>query len=130
MQKWWSDGLNHRIIDTIIFIWTTSKNLATKHRTLSQNSKCCIHCRKLSMPCQSPIFSEKRFHLTSEGWYGDVSSSYNIPPCYWHSTTCQLPHCLIKGVAWAKMVKIIKFLFFVQRLSSGMGASHPKFLGG
>ena len=50
MQKWWSDGLNHRIIDTIIFIWTTSKNLATKHRTLSQNSKCCIHCRKLSMP--------------------------------------------------------------------------------
>ena len=53
MQKWWSDGLNHRIIDTIIFIWTTSKYLATKHRTLSQNSKCCIHCRKLSMPWQS-----------------------------------------------------------------------------
>ena len=36
----------------------------------------------------------------------------------------------IKGVVWAKMVKIIKFLFFAQKVSSGMGASHPKFLGG
>ena len=37
---------------------------------------------------------------------------------------------LIKGVIWAKMVKIIKFLFLAQKVSSGMGASHPKFLGG
>ena len=36
----------------------------------------------------------------------------------------------LKGVVWAKMVKIIKFLFFDQKVSSGMGASHPKFLGG
>ena len=28
------------------------------------------------------------------------------------------------------MVKIIKFLFFVQKVSSGMGALRPKFLGG
>ena len=35
-----------------------------------------------------------------------------------------------KEVVWAKMVKIIKFLFFAQKESSGMGASHPKFLGG
>ena len=61
MQKWWSDGLNHRIIDTIIFIWTTSKNLATKHRTLSQNSKCCIHCRNLSMPWATlPLWFEPK----------------------------------------------------------------------
>ena len=33
-------------------------------------------------------------------------------------------------VVWAKMVKMIKFLFFAQKVSSGMGASHPKFLGG
>ena len=36
----------------------------------------------------------------------------------------------LKGVVWAKMVKIIKFLFFDQKVSSGMGASHTKFLGG
>ena len=36
----------------------------------------------------------------------------------------------LKGVVWAKMVKIIKFLFFAQKVSSSMGASHPKFLGG
>ena len=36
---------------------------------------------------------------------------------------------LLKGVVWSKMVKIIKFLFFAQKVSSGMGASHPKFLG-
>ena len=29
-----------------------------------------------------------------------------------------------------KMVKIIKFLFFAQKVSSGMGALRPKFLGG
>ena len=28
------------------------------------------------------------------------------------------------------MVKIIKFLFFAQKVSSGMGALRPKFLGG
>ena len=28
------------------------------------------------------------------------------------------------------MVKIINFLFFAQKVSSGMGASHSKFLGG
>ena len=28
-----------------------------------------------------------------------------------------------------KMVKIIKFLFFVQKVSSGMGALRPKLLG-
>ena len=38
--------------------------------------------------------------------------------------------CDFKGVVWAKMVKIIKFPFFAQKVSSGMGASHPKFLGG
>ena len=26
-------------------------DLLDQHRTLSQNSKCCIHCRNLSMPC-------------------------------------------------------------------------------
>ena len=31
---------------------------------------------------QSPIFSEEQFHLSSEGWYGDVSSSYIIPPWF------------------------------------------------
>ena len=36
----------------------------------------------------------------------------------------------LKGVVWAKMVKIIKFLFFAQKVSSGMGALRPKFLGG
>ena len=35
-----------------------------------------------------------------------------------------------KGVISAKMVKIIKFLFFAQKVSSGMGALRPKFLGG
>ena len=35
-----------------------------------------------------------------------------------------------KGVISAKMVKIIKFLFFAQKASSGMGALRPKFLGG
>ena len=36
----------------------------------------------------------------------------------------------IKGVISAKMVKIVKFLFFAQKVSSGMGALRPKFLGG
>ena len=36
----------------------------------------------------------------------------------------------IKGVISSKMVKIIKFLFFAQKVSSGMGALRPKFLGG
>ena len=35
-----------------------------------------------------------------------------------------------KGVISAKMVKIIKFLFIAQKVSSGMGALRPKFLGG
>ena len=35
----------------------------------------------------------------------------------------------VKGVISAKMVKIIKFLFFAQKVSSGMGALRPKFLG-
>ena len=39
-------------------------------------------------------------------------------------------YCIIfKGVISAKMVKIIKFLFFAQKVSSGMGALRPKFLG-
>ena len=37
---------------------------------------------------------------------------------------------LFKGVISAKKVKIIKFLFFAQKVSSGMGALRPKFLGG
>ena len=37
---------------------------------------------------------------------------------------------LLKGIVQAKMVKIIKFLFFAQKVSSGMGALRPKFLGG
>ena len=37
---------------------------------------------------------------------------------------------LIKGVISAKMVIIIKFLFFAEKVSSGMGALRPKFLGG
>ena len=36
----------------------------------------------------------------------------------------------LKGVISAKMVKIIKFLLFEQKVSSGMGALRPKFLGG
>ena len=36
----------------------------------------------------------------------------------------------IKGIVQAKMVKIIKFLFFAQKVFSGMGALRPKFLGG
>ena len=35
-----------------------------------------------------------------------------------------------KGIVQAKMVKIVKFLFFAQKVSSGMGALRPKFLGG
>ena len=35
-----------------------------------------------------------------------------------------------KGIVQAKMVKMIKFLFFAQKVSSGMGALRPKFLGG
>ena len=34
------------------------------------------------------------------------------------------------SVVWAKMVKIINFLFFAQKVSSGMWALRPKFLGG
>ena len=37
---------------------------------------------------------------------------------------------VLKGVISAKMVKMIKFLFFAQKVSSGMGALRPKFLGG
>ena len=37
---------------------------------------------------------------------------------------------LFKGIVQAKMVKIIKFLFFAQKVSSGMGALRPNFLGG
>ena len=37
---------------------------------------------------------------------------------------------VLKEVISAKMVKIIKFLFFAQKVSSGMGALCPKFLGG
>ena len=36
----------------------------------------------------------------------------------------------LKGFISAKMVKIIKFLFFAQKVSSGMGALRSKFLGG
>ena len=36
----------------------------------------------------------------------------------------------IKGIVQAKMVKIIQFLLFAQKVSSGMGALRPKFLGG
>ena len=36
---------------------------------------------------------------------------------------------VFKGVISAKMVKIIKFLFFAQKVSSGIGALRPKFLG-
>ena len=36
----------------------------------------------------------------------------------------------VKGVISAKIVKVIKFLFFAQKVSSGMGALRPKFLGG
>ena len=36
----------------------------------------------------------------------------------------------VKGIVQAKMVKIIKFQFFAQKVSSGMGALRPKFLGG
>ena len=35
-----------------------------------------------------------------------------------------------KGVISAKIVKIIKFQFFAQKVSSGMGALRLKFLGG
>ena len=34
------------------------------------------------------------------------------------------------GIRLGKMVKIIKFLFFAQKVSSGMGALRPRFLGG
>ena len=37
---------------------------------------------------------------------------------------------LLKGIVQAKMVKIIIFLFFAQKVSSGMGTLRPKFLGG
>ena len=36
----------------------------------------------------------------------------------------------LNGVISAKMVKIFKFMFFAQKVSSGMGALRPKFLGG
>ena len=36
----------------------------------------------------------------------------------------------LKGIRLDKMVKIIKFLFFARKVSSGMGALRPKFLGG
>ena len=35
-----------------------------------------------------------------------------------------------KGIVQAKMVKIIKFLFFDEKVSSGMGALRPKILWG
>ena len=35
-----------------------------------------------------------------------------------------------KGIRLGKIVKMIKFLFFAQKVSSGMGALRPKFLGG
>ena len=37
-------------------------DLSDQHRTLSQNSKCCIHCRNLSMPC---IYPTTRPNMTS-----------------------------------------------------------------
>ena len=46
------------------------------------------------------------------------------------SPTGLASHETIKGVVWAKMVKIIKFLFFAQKVSSGIRALRPKFLGG
>ena len=36
----------------------------------------------------------------------------------------------VKGIVQAKMVKIIKFMFFAQKVSSGMGTLRLKFLGG
>ena len=36
----------------------------------------------------------------------------------------------VKGIIYAKMVNIIKFLFFAQKVSSGMGASRPKIVRG
>ena len=36
----------------------------------------------------------------------------------------------LKGIRLGKMVKMTKFLFFAQKVSSGMGALRPKFLGG
>ena len=42
----------------------------------------------------------------------------------------KIKEAAIKGVISAKMVIIIKFLFFAQKVSSGMGALRPKFLGG
>ena len=36
----------------------------------------------------------------------------------------------VKGVTRLKMVKIINFLFFAQKVSSGSGALRPQFLGG
>ena len=44
--------------------------------------------------------------------------------------TLSLPSFELKGIVQEKMVKIIKFLFFAQKVSSGMGALRPKFLGG
>ena len=83
---------------------------------LSQSSMVSVMCGL------SPVWSQS--HVVSvEG------SQYLVLR---NELVCRVSECYfsLKGVVWAKMVKIIKFLFFAQKLSSGMGASHPKFLGG
>ena len=40
-------------------------DLLDQHRTLSKNEKCCIHCRKLSMPWVSDDSDEEEFVIDS-----------------------------------------------------------------
>ena len=44
--------------------WKMRNDLLDQHRTLSQNSKCCIHCRNLSMPCPGNISKLERHTAT------------------------------------------------------------------
>ena len=57
-----------------------------------------------------------------------VRINFHMPDRHWKSELKD--QIRVKGVISAKMVKIIKFLFFAQKVSSGMGALRPKFLGG
>ena len=64
------------------------------------------------------------------GWSTNSASHKNVPYKIEPAIEAAVHLCAFKGVISAKMVKIIKFLFFAQKVSSGMGALRPKFLGG
>ena len=80
--------------------WKMRNDLLDQHRTLSQNSKCCIHCRNLSMPwpahsrlrrgnCRGrPRFSFQS--ALSRPFHTSALASRPLPCCLWSSAACLL----------------------------------------